>query len=76
MKFVVVPELKGRWVWELRTPEGTLLLKSPGSLSTQVEVVAAVEALKRAVGLADIYDLVGSQLSQPADASASGAPGG
>lgn len=62
MKFVVIPELKGRWVWELRSPEGPPVSKSPRSFATKAEAMAAIDALRRAVSKAGTYDLVGAQL--------------
>lgn len=62
MKFVVIPELKGRWVWELRSPEGPAVSRSPMSFATKAETIAAIDAIRRAVSRAGTYDLVGDLL--------------
>lgn len=59
MKFVVLPELKGRWVWELRSSEGPIVSKSPRSFATKAETIAAIDTIWRAVSRAGTCDLVG-----------------
>lgn len=68
VKFVLIPELKGRWIWELRSPEGSLISKSPGSFVSKMHAVDAITAVKRAIFNAGIYDLVGSQVDERASA--------
>lgn len=64
MKFVVIPELKGRWVWELRSSEGPPISKSPNSFGSKADALAAIDELRRAVSKAGTYDLVGGQLDE------------
>lgn len=64
VKFVVIPESKKSWVWELRSAEGSLVLRSPGSFAVKFQAVAQIEALKRAVSVAGVYDLVGARMDR------------
>lgn len=64
MRFVVIPESKLSWVWELRSARDFLVLKSPTGFTTKSQAVAQIEALKRAIDVAGIYDLVGSRVVQ------------
>lgn len=62
MKFVVIPELKGRWLWELRGTDDPLISKSRVSYATKAEAMAAINLVKSKIGRAGVYDLVGSKL--------------
>lgn len=59
MKFVIIPELKGRWVWELRTPDGVPVSRSPKTFADKAQVVAVIQQVRLAAGSARIHDLVG-----------------
>lgn len=64
MKFVVVPELKGRWIWEFRSEDGASIARSPESFSGKDQAVAAIKAVRRAASKAGVYDLVGARLDE------------
>jgi len=49
MRFVIVPELKGRWSWELRDAEGKALSRSTASYGDRTQVERAIETLRRDV---------------------------
>lgn len=65
MRFVVIPESKKSWVWELRTAQDFLVLRSPAGFATKSQAIAQIEALRRAINIAGIYDLVGSRVDNP-----------
>lgn len=60
MKFVIIPELKGRWLWELRGHDGVPISRSPSRFSDRAEVMFEIRKMKLAVGRAKVFDLVGS----------------
>lgn len=82
MKFVIIPELKGFWVWELRGNDGMPIARSSGLFAHKAEVVADIRKVRAAAGRAQTFDLVGtpqedglmsvvtSLLQSPATASA------
>ncbi|MDM0089333.1 hypothetical protein [Variovorax sp. J2P1-31] len=43
------------------------MLRSPGSFTAKFQAVAQIEALRRAIQVAGIYDLVGARVDAPAD---------
>ena len=65
MRFVVIPEAKNRWVWELRSAQDFLVLRSPASFTAKSLALAQIEALRRAVNIAGVYDLLGARLDPP-----------
>lgn len=65
VRFVVIPESKNRWVWELRSTQDFLVLTSPAGFTTKSQAVAQIEALRRAIHMSGIYDLVGARLDPP-----------
>jgi len=71
VRFVVIPESKNCWIWELRSAQDFLVLRSPGSFTAKFQAVAQIEALRRAIQVAGIYDLVGARVDAPADRVAS-----
>lgn len=71
MRFVVIPESKTCWIWELRSTQDFLVLRSPSSFTAKFQAVAQIEAFRRAINVAGIYDLVGARVDAPADRVAS-----
>lgn len=65
VRFVVIPESKTCWIWELRSAQDFLVLRSPASFTAKFQAVAQIEALKRAIHVAGVYDLVGARMDQP-----------
>ena len=65
MRLVVIPESKKSWVWELRTAQDFLVLRGPAGFATRSQAVSQTEALRRAIDIAGIYDLVGSRVDNP-----------
>ena len=66
VRFVVIPESKNCWIWELRSAQDFLVLRSPGSFTAKFQAVAQIEALRRAIHVAGIYDLVGARVDAQA----------
>lgn len=62
MRFVIIPELKGRWVWELRTAEGVPVARSPMAFSEKAQALAMIQQVRLAVHGARVYDPVGATL--------------
>ena len=59
MKFVIIPELKGCWIWELRGPDGVPVSRSPRRFTDKAEVISEIRKVRLAAGRAQIFDLVG-----------------
>lgn len=64
MKFVIIPELRDRWSWELRDAEGTAISRSVGSYSERVQVEHAIQALRRGVANARVLGPTGASLDE------------
>ncbi|MGJ7543358.1 hypothetical protein [Variovorax sp. LT1R16] len=71
MRFVVIPESKNCWIWELRSAQDFLVLRSPASFTAKFQAVAQIEAFRRTIHVAGIYDLVGARMDTPEDRVAS-----
>lgn len=71
MKFVIIPEQRNRWSWELRNAEGVALSKSVGSYSERIQVEHAIQALRRGVANARVLGPTGASLDELAGRSAS-----
>ena len=59
MKFVVIPELRGRWVWELKDDDGCVISRSTMSYGNREQVLVVIQAMRRAVFKAQIFDPLG-----------------
>ena len=69
MKFVVIPELRGRWVWELKDDDGCVLSRSTLSYGDRDQALRVIQTLRRSVVKAQIFDPLGrpfDELMQPA----------
>jgi hypothetical protein len=44
MKFVLVPEIRGRWTWELRSLDGRATATSAMSFGSQQAALASIQA--------------------------------
>jgi len=53
MKFVLVPELQGRWRWELRS-EGVAIASSTASFENQQLAYASVEEFQQHAPIASL----------------------
>ena len=53
MKFVLVPELRGRWTWELRSVDGQPAARSAMSFGSSQQALTSIQAFRNVVpGLA------------------------
>lgn len=66
MKFVIIPELRHRWSWELRNAEGTAISRSVTSYSERIQVEHAIQALRHGVGSARVLGPTGASLDDMA----------
>ncbi|MDM0088899.1 MULTISPECIES: hypothetical protein [unclassified Variovorax] len=64
MKFVIIPEQRNRWSWELRNAEGTAISRSVGSYSERVQAEHAIQALRRGVANARVLGPTGASLDE------------
>jgi hypothetical protein len=49
MKFVLVPELRGRWTWELRSVDGQAAARSAMSFSSPQQALTSIQAFRNVV---------------------------
>jgi len=66
MKFVVIPELRGRWIWELKDDDGRTLSRSTMSYGDREQALKVIQAMRRAVLKAPIIDPLGGLCEDPA----------
>lgn len=64
MKFVIIPELRDRWSWELRNAEGDAISRSATSYGARVQVEHAIQALRRGVANARVMGSTGASLDE------------
>lgn len=64
MKFVIIPELRGRWSWELRNAEGLAISRSVASYGERAQVERAIQALRRCVASAQVLGPTGASLDE------------
>lgn len=62
MKFIVIPESKTSWFWELRSAQDFLVLRSPSNFTTKFQAMAQIKLLRSAINVAAVFDLVGTKL--------------
>lgn len=60
MRFVVIPQARGRWTWELRDSAGDAVCKSAGSYISQERAIAAIQDMRRIAPSANVIDGAGS----------------
>ena len=65
MKFVVVPELRGRWSWELKDDDGSVLSRSTMSYGDREQALKVIQAMRREVRKAPIVDPLGGPCEGP-----------
>ncbi|WP_405054681.1 DUF1508 domain-containing protein [Variovorax sp. UMC13] len=63
MRFVVVPELGGRWTWVMRDGDGNQIAKSSLSWLDRDEALRAIEVIRAKVPKALVFDPLGSPIS-------------
>lgn len=62
MNFVIVPERRGYWAWELRTPDGLLILKGTDSFASSALAEAQVKFIRAGARRAKIAGLTGDPI--------------
>lgn len=65
MNFVIVPERRGHWTWELRTPEGAIILKCTDSFASSALAEAQVKFICAGARRAKIAGLTGDPIYDP-----------
>lgn len=65
MKFVLVPELRNRWSWELRQKDGVLLATSAMSFANRERTVADIHQFRGTAAQACLVDEQGNDLEHP-----------
>jgi hypothetical protein len=56
MKFVLVPELRGRWTWELRSLDGRAAAASAMSFASPELALASIQAFRNGITRVPIDD--------------------
>ena len=56
MRFVVIPQPRGRWTWELRDATGKTVCESSGSYISQERAIAAIQDMRRIAPSATVID--------------------
>lgn len=67
MKFVVLPELRGRWSWELRDPSGKVLATSAMSFGSRQMAMVSIQEFRHKAPRSSVYDASGKWLEAEAD---------
>ncbi|MGJ7543161.1 hypothetical protein [Variovorax sp. LT1R16] len=62
MKFVIIPEHRDRWSWELRNADGLAISRSVGSYGERIQVEHAIQALRHGVAAARELGPTGASL--------------
>lgn len=60
MKFVVILEGRGRWIWELRTADGQVVCRSIMSFGDRGQAFKAIQAVRGMARRARVYDPLGT----------------
>ena len=60
MKFVVIQEVGGRWVWELRTADGQPVCRSATGFADREQVFKAIHAVRGKAPRALVFDPLGT----------------
>jgi uncharacterized protein YegP (UPF0339 family) len=60
VKFVVIRELGGTWIWELRSPEGGVMCRSSMSYDDRETAFKAIQAVRSAAPKALVFDPLGT----------------
>ncbi|WP_219219647.1 DUF1508 domain-containing protein [Variovorax boronicumulans] len=60
MKFVVIQELGGRWVWELRNIDGDAVCRSAMGFKDREQVFKAIHAVRGNAPRALVFDPLGT----------------
>lgn len=60
MKFVVILEKKGRWIWELRTAEVQAICRSIMSFGDREQAFKAIQAVRSLAPRALVFDPLGT----------------
>jgi uncharacterized protein YegP (UPF0339 family) len=60
VKFVVILELGGRWIWELRLPGGGAMCRSSMSYDDRETAFRAIQAVRSTAPKALVFDPLGT----------------
>jgi len=60
MKFVVILERGGRWIWELRSADGSAMCRSSMSYGDREMAFKAIQAVRGRVPKALVFDPIGT----------------
>lgn len=67
MKFLVFPELRGRWSWELRDPKGKVIATSAMSFGSREMALVSIKEFRCKAPRSPVYDASGKWLEEEAD---------
>ncbi len=67
MKFLVFPELRGRWSWELRDAKGKVVAASAMSFGSQQMALLSIREFRSKAPRSPVYDATGKWLEPQAD---------
>jgi uncharacterized protein YegP (UPF0339 family) len=56
MRYVVIPQLRGRWIWELRNPAGETLCTSASSFISRERAFDAIQEVRAKAHAAGIVE--------------------
>lgn len=56
MRFVVIPQPRGRWTWELRDATGSTVCESAGSYISRERAIAVIQDMRRIAPSANVID--------------------
>lgn len=62
MRFVLIPELGGRWSWVLRNSNGEAVCQSQLSFGTREKAIAAIQEFRLKVGKAQVFNCLGAPI--------------
>lgn len=62
MKFVVLPELRGRWSWELRDPADRIVAKSAMSFGSRQLALVSIQEFRAKAPRSSVCDAAGKWL--------------
>lgn len=67
MKFLVFPELGGRWSWELRDSKSKVIAASAMSFGSREMALVSIKEFRQKAPRSSIYDATGKWLEAEAD---------
>lgn len=60
MRFVLVPEVGGRWLWVLRDTNGDAVCQSESTFGTRERAIQAIQEIRETVRQAKVFDSLGT----------------